>query len=431
MVRGVGPSLPTSGGADGGDGPLLCRLVDGTGRAPLRDAAIRIEDGRIIRVGPIGELRAAPGEGIVEHDVRPYWIAPGLIDEHTHLGLAGDGRSYEEMDEDPDELMILAGVANLRRHLAAGETTLRDNGARNRVGFMLREGVRRGYLPAPRMLVCGRPITCTGGHFHWSNEVADGEAEIRKAVRRLVHEGADHIKVMASGGGTRGTIPGRASYSVAELRAAAEEAHALGRRTVVHCRATESMVRAIEAGLDLMEHAEFLDPDGEMRYDPAIAERMREAGMYVSPTLQAAGYPTLLELRARRENDGFTRDDEARLAAVERRVETRVDHFGRMLEAGLLERMVAGSDSGCGNLAFGHVDYDLQLMVRGGMTPMQALVSATKVTAEAIGFADEIGTLEPGKVADLIVVDGDPSRDVTALSRVKAVFQAGAQVVGC
>jgi imidazolonepropionase-like amidohydrolase len=410
---------------------LYCAgLADGTGQATLRDAAVRIEDGRVKAVGPIEALRSAADEETIECDFRPYWIAPGLIDEHTHLSLAGDGRSYEEMDEDPDEILILAGVRNLQRHLAAGVTTLRDNGARNRVGFLLREGVRRGYLPAPRMLVCGRPVTCAGGHMHWCNGSADGELDIRKAVRRLVHEGADHIKVVASGGGTRGTIPGRASYSVAELRAAADEAHALGRLTVVHCRAKESMLRAIEAGLDLMEHAEFLEPDGEMRYDAAISERMRDAGMYVSPTLQAAGYPTVLELRARREADGLTREEEVRLAAVERRLDTRVEHFGRMLEAGLLARMVAGSDSGCGNLAFGHLDYDLQLMVRGGMTAMQVLVSATKVTAEAIGFGDSIGTVEPGKLADLIVVNGDPSTDITALSRVRAVFQGGVQVSG-
>jgi imidazolonepropionase-like amidohydrolase len=139
----------------------------------------------------------------------------------------------------------------------------------------------------------------------------------------------------------------------------------------------------------------------------------------------------VLALRAKRETEGLTRVEEARLQAAETRVETRVGHFGQMLEAGLLPRMVAGSDSGCGNLAFGHLQYDLELMHRGGMTAMQVLESATRVTAEAIGFADQIGTLEPGKVADLIVVDGDPSRDVTALSRVKAVFQAGAQVVGC
>jgi imidazolonepropionase-like amidohydrolase len=404
-------------------------LLDGTGAPAIRDAAIRLRGDRIEAVGPAVALAAQPGERVVEHDFRSSWVTPGLIDEHTHLGLAGDGRSYEEMALDPDELMILAGVQNLRQHLAAGVTTLRDNGARNRVGFMLREGIRRGYLPGPRLLACGRPITATGGHFWWCNEQADGEAEIRKAVRRLVHEGADHIKLMASGGGTVGTIPGRASYTTAELRAAAEEAHAFGKLTVVHCRAKESMVRAIEAGLDLMEHAEFLDPDGVMRYDPAIAEQLRDAGLYVSPTLQASGYPTVLALQEKRERFGLTRSEEERLTAVEERVNTRVQHFGWLLEAGLLPRMVAGSDSGCGNLAFGHLDYDLQLMVRGGMTPAQVLEAATRVTAEAIGFGDELGTLVPGKLADLIVIDGDPSRDVTALSRIRAVFQGGQRVI--
>jgi imidazolonepropionase-like amidohydrolase len=178
-----------------------------------------------------------------------------------------------------------------------------------------------------------------------------------------------------------------------------------------------------------MEHAEFLDPDGVMRYDPAIAEQLRDSGIYVSPTLQAAGYPTVLALREKRELDGLTSGEETRLSAAEQRVDTRVQHFGWLLEAGLLPRMVAGSDSGCGNLAFGHLDYDLQLMVRGGMTPAQVLESATRITAEAIGFGDQLGTLEPGKLADLIAVDGDPSRDVTALSRVTAVFQGGRKVL--
>lgn len=413
-----------------GKGIIYCAgVLDGTGGPPLLDAAIRIRGERIEAIGPAEALRPRNGEWLNEHDLRPFWVTPRLIDEHTHLGLAGDGRSYEAMAEDSDEMMILAGVQNLRQHLAAGVTTLRDNGARNKVGFMLREGLRRGYLPGPRLLACGRPITATGGHFWWCNEQTDSEAEIRKAVRRLVHEGADHIKLMGSGGGTLGTIPGRPSYTTSELRAAADEAHAFGKLTVVHCRAKESMIRAIEAGLDLMEHAEFLDPDGVMRYDPDIAARLRESGIYVSPTLQAAGYPTIVSLRNKREGLGLTPSEEARLAAAELRVDTRVQHFGWLLEAGLLPQIVAGSDSGCGNLAFGHLDYDLRLMVRGGMSPSEVLESATRVTAEAIGFGDEIGTIAPGKLADLIAVEGDPSRDITALSRVRSVFQGGKRVV--
>ena len=211
-------------------------VITGTDSPPFPDAAIRIMADRIVEVGPAARMAAHVDENIVEHDFRAYWVTPGLIDEHTHLGLAGDGRAYEEMAEDSDEIMVLAGVHNLHTHLRAGVTTLRDNGARNQVGFALREGAQRRYYPSPRMLVCGRPITCTGGHFWWCNEEADGEAEIRKAVRKLVHEGADHIKIMLSGGGTRGTVPGRPSYHESEMHAAIHEAHLFGRLTVGHCR---------------------------------------------------------------------------------------------------------------------------------------------------------------------------------------------------
>jgi imidazolonepropionase-like amidohydrolase len=179
-----------------------------------------------------------------------------------------------------------------------------------------------------------------------------------------------------------------------------------------------------------MEHAEFLDPDGVARYDARLVDMMRDARIYVSPTLQAStGYPIVLGLQRKRDMEGLTPAEETRMEAAERRLSTRLSHFSQMLDAGLLPRMVAGSDSGPGHVAFGHLDYDLQLMVRGGMTPTQELESATRVTAESMGCGDQLGTLTPGKLADLIVVAGDPSQDITALSRVHAVFQSGRRVV--
>jgi imidazolonepropionase-like amidohydrolase len=400
-------------------------LVDGTGGAVVPEAAILIEGERIVAAGPAAALASRVSERTTVHDLRPWWVTPGLIDEHTHPSLAGDGRSYEAMAVDTDEVMALAAGRNLPLHLAAGVTTVRDNGARNRVGFAVQEAARRGYFPSPRLLVSGRPIVATGGHFHWCNEIADGEDAMRRSVRRLVHEGADHIKIMASGGRTAGTIPSRASYTVGELRAAVDEAHALGRRTVVHCRATESMRRAVAAGIDLMEHVEFLDADGVVRFDPELAAAIRDAGIYVSPTLQAAGFATRQALYQKRDTTGLTEDDAAHLAALEARIGQRVENFARLLDAGLLPQVVAGSDSGVGDMAFGHLDHDLQLMAQGGMTPLQVLEAATRVTAEAVGLGDQTGTIVPGKLADLIAVDGDPSRDVTALSRVRAVFLAG------
>ena len=264
------------------------------------------------------------------------------------------------MFSESDEMMTLAGAMNLGKHLRAGITTIREHGARNQVGFVLKEGVARGYLAGPRMLVSGRPITCTGGHFHMCNEEADGEDEIRRSVRRLVHEGADYIKVMASGGGTEGTIPGRASYSTKELHAAVHEAHHFHKLTAAHCRAKESMVRAVEAGIDLMEHAEFLDPDDRVRFDPALAEMMAESGVWVSPTLQAmTSYQRIVALWEKRDDDSIGREEAAELEQLEIDMEMRLDIVRRIMDYGMRDRIVPGTDSGVDDLAFGHLDYDL------------------------------------------------------------------------
>ena len=405
------------------------RLVDGISTSAKTDQAILVTNGRIDAVGHQEEIakQTPPDAQII--DLGDACLAPGLIDGHTHLSLAGDGRNYVQMFSETDEMMVLTGAMNLQRHLAAGITTIREHGARNKVGFTLKEGLERGYIPGPRALVSGRPITCTGGHFHVCNETADGEDEMRRSVRRLVHEGADYIKIMASGGGTAGTIPGRASYSVAELHAAVHEAHHFHRLTVAHCRAKESMVRAVEAGIDLMEHAEFLDPDGELRFDPKIAEMMAESGIWISPTLQAwTGYPHIVELRAKRDSGTISTEEATELQRLEARAEVRLDVMRRMLDYGLHDRIVPGTDSGVGSLAFGHLDYDLQLLVEVGFTPAEALISATRISAEAIGMGDEFGTIAPGKIADLVAFESDPTKDVDAFSRVAAVFQAGQRV---
>jgi imidazolonepropionase-like amidohydrolase len=189
------------------------------------------------------------------------------------------------------------------------------------------------------------------------------------------------------------------------------------------------MVRAVEAGIDLMEHAEFLDPDGELRFDPKIAEMMAESGIWISPTLQAwTGYPRIVELRTKRDTNTISANEATELQQSEARAEIRLDVMRRMLDYDLRDRIVPGTDSGVGNLAFGHLDYDLQLLVEVGFTPAEALISATRISAEAIGMADEIGTIAPGKIADLVAFEGDPTNDVDAFSRVTAVFQAGQRV---
>ena len=405
-------------------------LADGSGRAVQSDMSVWIEGDRIHAVGPAAAIDSAAPPDAQRIDLGAACLAPGLIDGHTHLSLAGDGRPYTEMFSETDEMMVLTGALNLQRHLSAGITTIREHGARNRVGFTLKEGLGRGYIPGPRMLVSGRPITCTGGHFHMCNETADGEEEIRRSVRRLVHAGADYIKIMASGGGTAGTDPTRASYSVAELHAAVHEAHHFHRLTAAHCRAKQSMVRAVEAGVDLMEHAEFLEPDGNLHFDPDLAEKMAETGIWISPTLQAwCQWPRVVLLRQRRDAADASADDLQQLEALELRASSRLDVMRRMLDICGKERIVPGTDSGVNDLAFGHLDYDLQLLVEVGFTPAEALASATRVSAEAIGMENDVGTLQVGRIADLVAFAGDPTKDINAVSKVVAVFQAGQRVL--
>ena len=405
------------------------RLADGLSTSSQPNQAVLISDGRIRAVGAAGTIASQTPPDTETIDLGDTTLTPGLIDGHTHLSLAGDGRSYVEMFSESDEMMVLTGAYNLRRHLDAGITTLREHGARNKVGFAIKEALSRGYIAGPRMQVSGRPITCSGGHFHMCNEVADGPDEIRRSVRRLVHEGADYIKIMTSGGGTAGTLPGRASYSVEELHAVVHEAHHFHRLTAAHCRAKESMVRAVAAGIDLMEHAEFLDPDHEMRFDPDLAEKMAECGIWISPTLQAwTNYGRIVDLEQKRDRGELSPTAASQLQALSDRAEKRLDIMRRMLDYCRIDRIVPGTDSGVGSLAFGHLDYDLRLLVKVGFTPGEALLSATRISAEAIDMADELGTIEPGKIADLAAFKGDPTKDVLALSDVAAVFQAGVRV---
>ncbi|MHB1134948.1 MAG: amidohydrolase family protein [Chloroflexota bacterium] len=409
---------------------LRCaRLWDGLADAALENAAVLIDGGRIAAVGPASEVRAPEGASVEIWDYPDACVLPGLVDVHTHFTLPADSRSYEDMMRDADALMALAAARNLELHLRSGVTTARDNGARGGLAWALREGLRRGYLRGPRVLFAGRSITCSGGHFHFMGAVADGTEAIRAAIRLLVHEGADFIKLMASGGGSAGTLPGRASYSLFELRAAVEEAHGFGRLTVAHCRAKEAMTNAAKAGVDLIEHAQFLDPDLVPRFDAEVADSLLRAGTYISPTLQAGTkYGAWLRLRRQAERQSLSEAESARLALAEQRREQFLEVFQLLLRAGFAERLVAGSDSGCFDMTFGHLLYDLELMVAGGMSNRQALQAATSRAARAIGLEGQTGALRPGLAADLLVVAGDPLIQIGDLADVVAVVQNGRRV---
>ena len=413
-------------------------LIDGRGGPPLRDAVIRVEQGRIAAVGPARAPEPAPD--VPTLDFSGHWGLPGLVDVHAHPTFPADRRDLETSLAEADEMLALTAVGQLTRHLQAGVTTVRDCGARGRVMFHVREAIGRGYVPGPRLQLAGRPITHSRGHLHAFGGAADTLEEIRRQVRVLVADGADVIKVVASGGGTRGGIPYLASYTVEELRMAVEAAHALERRTVAHARATRSIEHCVEAGIDAIAHVEFLAPGeivdmggagaptGLPRLDRRVAEKLAGSAAYLDLNPQSSGWDTVRLLRRKAGEDGLSPGERRQLEHLERYFDHFLPVIGALRELGLADRMAFGSDAGPFDTEFGHLEYNVHLARLAGLSAMESLQAVTRNAARLLGLEAHVGTLEAGKAADLLVLGADPLADAEHLTRVAAVFKAGVRI---
>jgi imidazolonepropionase-like amidohydrolase len=334
-------------------------------------------------------------------DVTGCTIIPGLIEAHAHLCFNAEPNWRRVYDSDTPTQMLLRMAGAGQRMLAAGITTVRDLGAPTGLAITLRDAVRGGLLAGPDLIVAGAPITTTGGHCYFMGGEADGDLEVRKAVRARVRAGVDWIKVMATGGNmTPGTNKLAPQYSVAELRACVEEAWRLGRRVTAHCHGIEGVRVAVEAGVDILEHCTFEDETGIVR-DDSLIEEIARRGIIVSPTV-SVGY-LLWKDDGRRE---------------QRAIVTRA-----LFDAGC--KIIMSTDCGIPNVphdALGPAMGIIQQM--SGRPAAEILALATSRSAELLGL-DDRGTIETGKRADLLVVEGDPTTDLRALERVRLVLQAG------
>ena len=386
-------------------------LVDGTGAGPQRGVQIVVRDGTIVEIQPAGDV---PSDAR-ELDYSDAAVVPGLIDCHVHLAFSAGVDPLADLLAEDDAALLLHAAANARTALAAGITTVRDLGDRNGVARALRDGITRGIATGPRIVTAGAPITISGGHCHFLGLEADSKDDVRRVARQQIRDGVDCLKIMASGGRmTPGTNPKLPQYSVGQLRAAVTEARRAGLTIAAHALSARSIRRAAEAGVDTVEHCNWLDTGDGLAFDESTAELMAANGVAFDPTL------TPVQSFLNFEPELLT---DVQKAAIAIRTEL-LAIFRRMLELGVT--MVAGTDAGTRRSTLDRLPDEIALYVTElGLSPVAAIATATGTAARQIGLGGVIGTIQAGRQADLTVVDGDPSVDIGALKQTRAVLQAG------
>jgi imidazolonepropionase-like amidohydrolase len=419
-------AAPAASDPDPANAPLLLhagRLVDGTGGAARQDVAVLVRNGRIEQVAAWKGFHAPEGARTV--DLTSATLVPGFIDCHVHLTMeVTRGWEIEPVKGTAADAALFGAVSALKT-LRAGFTTVRNLGDRDGESVALRNALDRGLFPGPRIVTARRMLSITGGHGDWNNGfrpdltlaglrpeeagICDSPEACVAAVRNQVKYGADVIKISATGGVlSAGDEIGARQFSDEELAAIVGEAHRLGRKVAAHAHGSAGIKAAVKAGVDSIEHGSILD-------DEAI-RLMKEHGTFLVPTLMAG---ETVEAAAK---SGGLPDFAVQKALIVR--PKMVDSFHRAVAAGV--KIAFGTDSAVS--PHGKNAHEFELMVQGGMTPGAALAAGTRVAAELLGREGDIGTIAPGKIADLVAVPGDPLQDVSVLTRPMAVFQAGREV---
>jgi imidazolonepropionase-like amidohydrolase len=388
------------------------RVLDVKSGKTLADQAIVIDGDKIVSVGPASDAKSAAANTI---SLPNATVLPGLIDAHTHLTFDQGSTGYSGLGISvPREALI--GAKNARITLEAGFTTVRNVGASGYSDIALRDAINAGDVPGPRILASGPALGITGGHcdnnllpfeFHSTAEgVADGVEAVQHKVREVIKYGADVIKICATGGVmSKGDDPNASQFTMEEMKAIAAEAHRLGRKVAAHAHGAEGVRWASEAGIDSIEHGHLMD-------DAAIAA-LKKNGTYLVPTLYLMDWHK--ENAAKANVPEFSRKKLQMVSEVGQR------NIQKAMQAGV--KIGLGTDAAV--YPHGLNAHELGVYVRLGLTPLQAIQAATVNDADLLGWSDKVGTLEPGKWADIIAVDGDPLKDVTTLEHVRFVMKGG------
>jgi imidazolonepropionase-like amidohydrolase len=390
------------------------RLIDGAGKPVMHDAVVVIDDARIAAVGPVAQVQLPSGLRVV--DVGDRTVMPGLIDAHVHILSTGSAISGQESRAMTDHQVLLVGARNAHLALKSGLTTVRDCGDRRYLSLVLRDFINGGSMAGPRLVCSGPVLTSTAGHLWWDGIECDTVDDLRRGVRTLVKHGVDCIKLMGTGGNaTPGSNPEASQYDASGFMAVAEDAHRMGKKVAVHVHGVEGTRMAVDAGIDTLEHVPFR-AHGGIAYDEHLVEAIVRKGLIVSLAMPATWYRLRAEdMREARTHPGHL-------------WEARYETIRRMHAAGA--KLVVSSDTGSTGTRIDELALLMEFLVKEVQIPAADILrSATGLAAEAVGLADDIGTLTPGKLADIVVVDGDPLTDITAVKRLHTVVKGGEVLV--
>jgi len=390
-------------------------LLDVKTGKTMDNVTVTIANGRIASIGQ-GSASGGSADGNVIN-LPNATLLPGLIDAHTHLTF-DPNFGYQELGVSiPKEALI--GAKNARITLEAGFTTVRNVGASGYADIALRDAINEGMVPGPHIIASGPALSITGGHcdqnllpYEWhasSDGAADGVEHVQHKVREIIKYGADVIKVCATGGVlSKGDDPRASQYSLEELKAIVADAHRLGRKVAAHAHGAQGILWATEAGVDSIEHGSYIDDEG--------IKLMKEKGTYLVPTQYLADWM--------REN--ATRIGLPAMYAEKMKTVTAVSrqNVAKAIKAGV--KIAFGTDAAV--YPHGLNAHEFAVYVQMGMTPLEAIQSATVNAADLLGWSDRIGSLETGKFADMVAVNGDPLKDVTLLENPVFVMKGGTVV---